>query len=80
LGIYELLVIDDNFRDMINADASVSNMRNVFFSSGADSLFDDGMNKVRNGLTTIDEVLRVTESNNRKQKNCDTDQNCENNC
>jgi len=79
LGIYELLVIDDNFRDMINSDASVNNMRNVFFNSGADSLFDDGMNKVRRGLTTIDEVLRVTESNNRKQINCNAAQNFDNN-
>ncbi|MHC4594811.1 MAG: GspE/PulE family protein [Planctomycetota bacterium] len=61
VGIYELLVIDDMFRDMINTDSSVSNMRRVFHESGQRSLFDDGIMKVRQGLTTIEEVLRVTE-------------------
>ena len=61
MGIYELLVIDDKFRDMINKDASVSNMRRVFRKSGQPCLFDDGLIKVEQGLTTIEEVLRVTE-------------------
>ncbi|MHC4456791.1 MAG: GspE/PulE family protein, partial [Planctomycetota bacterium] len=42
IGIYELLVIDDTFRDMINKDASVSNMRRVFRKSNQPGLFDDG--------------------------------------
>ena len=61
IGIYELLVIDDKFRDMINKDASVNNMRSVFRKSGQLCLFDDGLKKVEQGLTTIEEVLRVTE-------------------
>jgi hypothetical protein len=46
---------------MINKDSSVSNMRSVFRRSGQSCLFDDGMKKVEQGLTTIEEVLRVTE-------------------
>jgi len=61
IGIYELLVIDDTFRDMINKDSSVSNMRRVFHEIKQPSLFDDGIRKVKRGLTTIEEVLRVTE-------------------
>ncbi len=61
VGIYELLVIDDKFRDMINEDSSVSNMRRSFHESGQPGLFDDGIKKVKQGLTTIEEVLRVTE-------------------
>ncbi len=61
MGIYELLVVDDMFRDMINKDSSVSNMRSVFRRSGQPCLFDDGIKKVAQGLTTIEEVLRVTE-------------------
>jgi len=61
VGIYELLVIDEQFRDMINKDPSVSNMRRAFHESGRPSLFDDGIEKVKQGLTTIEEVLRVTE-------------------
>jgi len=61
IGIYEMLLVDDNFRDMINKDPSVNNMRRVFQASGANTLFEDGIIKVRQGLTTIEEVLRVTE-------------------
>jgi type IV pilus assembly protein PilB len=61
VGIYEFLVVDDVFRGMINKDSSVINMRKAFHKSGCNSLFDDGMMKVKQGLTTIEEVLRVTE-------------------
>jgi type IV pilus assembly protein PilB len=61
VGIYELLVIDEAFRDMINKDSSVNNMRRLFRESGRRTLFGDGFLKVKQGLTTIEEVLRVTE-------------------
>ncbi len=61
MGIYEMLIIDDKFRDLINEDHSVNNMRRAFHQSGQPSLFDDGVVKVKQGLTTIEEVLRVTE-------------------
>lgn len=61
VGIFEMLVIDDAFRDIINQDASVANMRRAFHKSGQPSLFEDGMQKVKKGLTTVEEVLRVTE-------------------
>lgn len=61
VGIFEMLVIDDKFRDIINQDSSVANMRRAFHESGRNSLFDDGMKKVQKGLTTVEEVLRVTE-------------------
>ncbi|MGB2866595.1 MAG: ATPase, T2SS/T4P/T4SS family [Sedimentisphaerales bacterium] len=60
VGIYELLIIDEQFRDMINKDSSVNNMRRTFHESDRRSLYDDGMLKVKQGLTTIEEVLRVT--------------------
>lgn len=61
VGIYELLTISDDFRDIINQDASVTNMRRAFQASGASSLFDDGIRKVRLGETMVEEVLRATE-------------------
>ncbi len=61
VGIYELMIIDEQFRDMINKDSSAENMRRVFYESKSASLFDDGIIKVKQGLTTIEEVLRVTE-------------------
>lgn len=60
-GIFELLVVDDKFREMINIDASVTSMRKAFQASGWPCLFEDGLQKVKKGITTIDEVLRATE-------------------
>jgi type II secretory ATPase GspE/PulE/Tfp pilus assembly ATPase PilB-like protein len=53
---------------MINKDSSVSNMRSVFRRSGQSCLFDDGIKKVEQGLTTIEEVLRVTEVYGQKEE------------
>ena len=60
-GIFELLVIDDIFRDIINKDSTVNSMRKAFAESGRPALFNDGMKKVKQGITTIEEVLRVTQ-------------------
>jgi type IV pilus assembly protein PilB len=68
VGIYELLVIDDRFRDMINKDSSLNNMRRAFHESGQPSLFDDGIKKVKQSATTIEEVLRVTEVYGQSEK------------
>jgi type IV pilus assembly protein PilB len=61
VGIFELLIVDDKFRDIINADASVNSTRRAFIKSKQPTLFDDGIKKVKKGLTTIEEVLRVTQ-------------------
>ena len=61
VGIYELLVIEERFREMINKDPSAGSLRRAFHEGGRRSLFDDGIVKVKQGLTTIEEVLRVTE-------------------
>jgi type IV pilus assembly protein PilB len=61
IGIYELLLVNEKFRDTINTDTSVSNMRRAFHESGQRTLFEDGILKAKQGLTTIEEVLRVTE-------------------
>lgn len=60
-GIHELLVIDDEFRQIINADSSVNNMRKAFRKTGWPNLFEDGLQKVKRGITTIEEILRVAE-------------------
>lgn len=60
-GIHELLVIDEEFRQIINTDSSVNSMRSAFRRSGWPNLFEDGLLKVKEGLTTIEEILRVAE-------------------
>ncbi len=62
LGIYELLVINDELRDMIAREPNVTEFRRQCLEFGMVSLRADGYDKVSRGLTTVEEVLRVTES------------------
>jgi type IV pilus assembly protein PilB len=61
LGIYELLIMDDQLRDMVTANPDVIQLRRRCREKGLVTLREDGFQKVRAGLTTIDEILRVTE-------------------
>jgi type IV pilus assembly protein PilB len=61
IGIYEMLVIDENYRNIISKDPSVNGMRRAFCQNNGITLFDDGINKVKKGITTMEEVIRVTE-------------------
>jgi len=62
VGLYELLVIDDVYRDIITQNPTVTKLRGLCRERGMISLRDDGFHKVEAGVTTIGEVMRVTES------------------
>ncbi|MBI4004348.1 MAG: Flp pilus assembly complex ATPase component TadA [Candidatus Omnitrophica bacterium] len=59
VGIFELLVISDALRKLIVAKASASAIRAQAVKEGMRGLRDDGCAKIREGLTTLSEVLRV---------------------
>ena len=62
LGIYELLIMDDQLRDMVTANPDVIQLRRACREKGLVTLREDGFEKVTQGLTTVDEILRVTEA------------------
>ena len=62
-GIYELLVMDDSLRDLVTQNPDVTAFRHMCRERGLISLRQDGFRKVLQGMTTVEEVLRVTESN-----------------
>jgi type IV pilus assembly protein PilB len=62
LGIYELLVMDDSLRDMVTRSPDVNHLRKLCRERGLVTLREDGFQKVIKGLTTVDEILRVTEN------------------
>ncbi|MGH7180049.1 MAG: GspE/PulE family protein [Tepidisphaeraceae bacterium] len=62
LGIYELLVMDDNLRDLVTANPDVTQLRKLCRERGLVTLRDDGFDKAKKGFTTVDEIMRVTES------------------
>jgi type IV pilus assembly protein PilB len=61
IGLYELVAVDDPLRDIISANPSIMQLRTYAGKKGLKSLRSDGLEKVREGLTTLDEVLRVSE-------------------
>ncbi|MCC6286011.1 MAG: Flp pilus assembly complex ATPase component TadA [Phycisphaerales bacterium] len=60
VGIYELLVIDDQMRDIVARNPNVSEFRRLALERGMTSLQQDGIRKVAQGLTTVEEVLNAT--------------------
>ena len=62
VGIYELLIIDEAMRDLIGRNPALNEIRRAFVESGMDTLRDDGLAKVAEGLTTVEELIRVTET------------------
>jgi general secretion pathway protein E len=58
-GIYELVVVDDQFRTMIH-DGAAEHELERYARTMTPSIRDDGRAKVMKGITTIEEVLRVT--------------------
>ncbi len=59
-GIYELLVADDHMRHRIHDSAPESGLREQAVKQGMTRLREDGLRWVRDGSTSLDEVLRVT--------------------
>lgn len=61
IGIYELLIVDDEIRHQVLKNTDSTQIKKLAVSKGMDTLRDDGAKKVLQGMTTIDEVLRVTQ-------------------
>ncbi len=60
-GIFELLIIDEEIRELILKRASSSDIKKAGLKKGMKTLRMDGIEKIKKGLTTIQEVLRVTQ-------------------
>ena len=60
-GIYELLILNEAIRPLILNRAPATTIAQKAIEQGMRTLRTDGWTKVRNGETTIEEVLRVTQ-------------------
>ena len=58
-GIYEILEIDERLRQLISQGASDSQIRQAAIENGMRSIGEDGLRKVLEGRTTMEEVTRV---------------------
>jgi general secretion pathway protein E/type IV pilus assembly protein PilB len=59
-GIFELVIVDDDMRELIKAKASPREYRLLLQKRGISTLRRVGLQRVKDGLTTVDEVVRVT--------------------
>lgn len=59
LGIFELLMMSSKIRELSFQGASTQDIRKEALKGGMSTLYDDGIRKVLEGITTIDEVFRV---------------------
>ncbi|WP_339409003.1 GspE/PulE family protein [Pseudomonas sp. EA_35y_Pfl2_R5] len=65
-GVYEIMLINDAMKPLITADTDLIALRRHAFKEGMRSLRLSGAQKVAAGLTTIEEVLRVTPQSEQK--------------
>ena len=59
-GIYEIMDINDDVRDLVTSDASVDEIRNLARAQGMTTLREAGLKLIFDGVSTIDEVVRET--------------------
>jgi type IV pilus assembly protein PilB len=60
LGLYEIMVFDDEIRDMVMANASTNLLRDAARKRGMRTLRQSGLLGIYEGLTTIEEVVKQT--------------------
>jgi len=59
IGLYEVLAFNDQMRHLIASDATILDITNLARQIGTSTLLEDGFNKVSQGMTTLEELLRV---------------------
>jgi general secretion pathway protein E len=59
-GIYELLMVDDQVREMVLSNADAARVKHAAREAGMKTLREDGLSKILKGETTVAEVCRVT--------------------
>ncbi len=62
VGFYELLIASDALKDLINQEAHFAELFNQARKDGLKTLYEDGLLKVAQGMTTYEELYRVTAS------------------
>jgi general secretion pathway protein E len=59
VGIFELIVVDDDLRNLIMQNVDANKIRELARRKGMRTLLEDGTDKIKAGMTTLSELLRV---------------------
>jgi type IV pilus assembly protein PilB len=60
LGLYEVMTMKEEIKELVLARASASEIKKEAIRSGMKTLRQSGMTKIKDGMTTIEEILRST--------------------
>lgn len=60
IGIFEVMVLDEGLKEAINKKMDAQSISKIAVQSGMIPMLEDGLEKVKQGVTTLEEVLRVT--------------------
>ena len=66
VGIYEVLTVSKTIHDLVSQRADSDVIHEQAIKEGMITMFDDGVQKIIQGLTTIEEILRVTRTEEMK--------------
>jgi len=70
VGIYELLVIGQEIRDALRSEGRIQEVRALARGAGFRTMQEDALDKVKAGLTSLDEVLRVVPFESTAHQRC----------
>jgi len=71
VGIFELFVMTEDYRQMISSSYRESELLQLAKNEGMRTLVEDGVEKVRTGQTTLEELLRVLGPQTGNERSCD---------
>jgi type IV pilus assembly protein PilB len=60
LGIFELMVMNNKIRELAFQGAATQDIRRAAVASGMNVMFEDGVQKAMRGITSLEEVFRVS--------------------
>lgn len=60
IGIFEVLEVTNAIRELIEAKATAADIEQKAIAEGMVTMMDDGISKVKTGITTLEEILRAT--------------------
>ena len=61
-GVFELVVVNDEIRELVLKHSGAGPVKRACVAAGMRTLRDDGWDRVRAGITTPEEVIRITKA------------------
>lgn len=62
VGVYEIIQLTKSIRDLVSNKSTAEEITKQAISEGMTTMYEDGLSKISQGLTTVEEVLRVTKA------------------